>query len=122
MLEWQLEAGIDETIGEDPVNRYALEAAAPKTVKAKVSSPSPISEPLLVQQEDPVGVAERAAKAATDLEQLRAAIGAFEQCELKRGARNLVFADGDTSADVMIIGEAPGRDEDMQGKPRPEAG
>ena len=42
---------------------------------------------------------------------------AFEHCELKRGARNLVFADGQPNARVMIIGEAPGRDEDIQGKP-----
>ena len=44
-------------------------------------------------------------------------MGAFEGCELKRGARNLVFADGDPSARVMIVGEAPGRDEDREGRP-----
>ena len=42
---------------------------------------------------------------------------AFELCELKRGARQLVFSDGQAKARVMIIGEAPGRDEDIQGKP-----
>ena len=44
-------------------------------------------------------------------------MGAYELCELKQGARQLVFSDGLPSARVMIIGEAPGRDEDMQGKP-----
>ena len=48
---------------------------------------------------------------------LRDAIDGFSHCDLKRGARNLVFSDGQAGARVMIIGEAPGRDEDLQGKP-----
>jgi len=51
------------------------------------------------------------------VEALRAALGDFEHCELKRGARSLVFCDGNPAARVMVIGEAPGRDEDIQGKP-----
>jgi uracil-DNA glycosylase len=42
---------------------------------------------------------------------------AFEHCELKRGARNMVFSDGTPGARVMIVGEAPGRDEDREGRP-----
>ncbi len=41
----------------------------------------------------------------------------FEGCELKRSATNTVFADGDPSGRIMLIGEAPGRDEDLQGLP-----
>ena len=52
-----------------------------------------------------------------DLAALRAAIDGFHGCALRRGARNLVFADGDPRARVMVIGEAPGRDEDMAGLP-----
>jgi DNA polymerase len=48
---------------------------------------------------------------------LRAALEGYEHCILSRGARNLVFADGVAGARVMLVGEAPGRDEDMQGKP-----
>ncbi len=44
-------------------------------------------------------------------------MAAYELCELKRGAKNTVFADGNPSARIMVIGEAPGRDEDIQGKP-----
>jgi len=62
-------------------------------------------------------VAKQAARAADSLPALRAAMGEFDNCELKRGARNLVFCDGQAGARVMIIGEAPGRDEDLQGKP-----
>lgn len=51
------------------------------------------------------------------LDALRAALEAFDGCALKLGARNTVFADGHPTARVMIVGEAPGRDEDIQGKP-----
>ncbi len=61
--------------------------------------------------------ARKAASGAQDLDQLRAALAGFQHCELKRGARNLVFSDGVAGAKVMIIGEAPGREEDMQGRP-----
>ena len=57
------------------------------------------------------------AEGAADLGSLKAALGMYEHCELRRGARNLVFADGQPEARVMIIGEAPGRDEDRVGKP-----
>src|SRR6056297_2171714 len=57
------------------------------------------------------------AGAAGDLDALEAALASFEHCELRRGARNLVFADGRPGARVMIAGEAPGRDEDLAGKP-----
>nr|WP_283646936.1 uracil-DNA glycosylase [Marinovum algicola] len=66
---------------------------------------------------DPVAEAQRMAAAAQDLAGLQAAMAAFDHCDLKRGARNLVFSDGVPGARVMIVGEAPGRDEDRQGKP-----
>ena len=48
---------------------------------------------------------------------MQAALAAYEHCELKRGARNLVFADGNPAAWVLILGEAPGSDEDREGRP-----
>ncbi len=57
------------------------------------------------------------AEAAADLDALRAALTAFEGCSLKNTATNLVFGTGRTPADVMLIGEAPGRDEDREGLP-----
>lgn len=59
---------------------------------------------------------EIAAKAET-LDALRDAISAFDGCALKRTARNTVFSRGNPEARVMIVGEAPGRDEDAQGEP-----
>lgn len=112
LLEWQMELGADEAIADAPVDRYAL-AAKPAPVKREKTALAPAaSEPV-----DAVAVARQAAEGAADLEALRAALRAFEHCALKRGARNLVFADGVRDARVMIIGEAPGRDEDRVGKP-----
>jgi DNA polymerase len=109
-LAWQLELGADEAIGEEPVSRFNVAAAppAPRRVAAAAApvTPAPEAE----------GSAALAA-ACGDLAALRAAMEAFEGCALKRGARNLVFADGDPRARVMVVGEAPGRDEDLAGLP-----
>jgi DNA polymerase len=70
-----------------------------------------------VKGPDPVEVARAAAARAGSLEDLRAALAAYDLCELKKGARNTVFCDGNTAARVMLIGEAPGRDEDLEGRP-----
>lgn len=114
LLDWQIELGVDECIGDVPVDRYALEAKPPQ-LETKSATPAPAQVPIVGI--DPVAVAREAAEAAQDLEGLRAAMGAFDLCELKKGARNLVFSDGVPGARVMVIGEAPGRDEDQQGKP-----
>ncbi|GAB5437910.1 uracil-DNA glycosylase [Falsiruegeria mediterranea] len=113
LLEWQIELGVSETIGDTPVDRYALPDKTAKPKKAKAEQVAPVKP----KEIDPADVARSTAKAATSLEQLQAAMGAFELCELKKGARNLVFADGNPKARVMIIGEAPGRDEDREGRP-----
>lgn len=66
---------------------------------------------------DPVAEAGKAARAAGTLEELFAAIEAFEHCSLKAGAMNTVTHDGPLDAPVMVIGEGPGRDEDREGRP-----
>ena len=111
-LAWQVELGADEAIAEEPVDRFAAEAPKPaadvgRAAAAAVAAPAP---------PEAQGSAE-IADACADLDALRAAMAAFEGCALKRGARNLVFADGNPAARVMIVGEAPGRDEDIAGKP-----
>ncbi len=111
LLEWQVELGATEAIGDVPVNRYDV----PETVKKPVAAA--VTGPVSVQEVDAIAEAERAASGAGSLEALRAAMDGFEHCELKRGARNLVFSDGDPAARVMLIGEAPGRDEDIEGRP-----
>lgn len=119
LLEWQVDLGVTEAILDAPVNRFDLPATEPRAAKAAakpaaIHDAPPVAEPMQV---DPVELARQSARAATDLEGLRAALGAFEHCDLKRGARNLVFSDGNPAARVMIVGEAPGRDEDRAGTP-----
>ncbi len=116
LLEWQIELGADECISDTPVDRYALpdRLAKPKQPDAK---PHLTRGPVKMAERDPVAEAQAAANAADSLDALRAAMEAFDLCDLKRGARNMVFSDGIAGAPVMIIGEAPGRDEDRFGKP-----
>ncbi|MFT5061879.1 MAG: uracil-DNA glycosylase family 4 [Sulfitobacter sp.] len=113
MLAWQVELGADEAILDTPIDRFEL----PKTV-AKPAAPAKDDAPATeVQFADPVSHAKALAKAAGSLDALKSAVAGYEHCELKKGARNLVFADGKPGARIMVIGEAPGRDEDRVGKP-----
>jgi DNA polymerase len=114
-LAWQLELGADEAIGEAPVDRFEPPAAPdPGPARAPVAA---VASPAPTAAADPEATAVALAAGCADLAALRAAMAAFEGCALKRGARNLVFADGNPAARVMVIGEAPGRDEDMAGLP-----
>ena len=115
LLEWQVELGATEAILDAPLDRYALEAAKPAP-KVPASAPVPVAAPEPVQT-DAVADARAAAAGAGDLDALAAAMHAFEHCELKKGARSFVFCDGQPAARVMIVGEAPGREEDRAGKP-----
>lgn len=115
LLEWQLELGADEPVGEAPVNRYALQPEPAKpTARLPEAAPAPAAP---VAGDDPVEVARVAASAATGLADLAERQAAYDLCELKKGARNFVFADGNPAARVMVISEAPGRDEDIEGRP-----
>lgn len=111
-LAWQLDAGADETVGDTPVNRYELAVEAPKPVAATVSPPPPAAPAA-----DPVAIARAAAAEAGTLDALRDALAGYAQCDLKKGARNTVFGDGNPRARVLILGEAPGAEEDREGRP-----
>jgi uracil-DNA glycosylase len=119
-LAWQVDMGVHEAICDDPINRYDLpDTLAPV---ARPSAPPKAAEPVAAftpqaRVLDIPALAQTAANRATDLSSLRAEMEAFDHCDLKKGARNLVFSDGNPAAPVMIVGEAPGRDEDYAGKP-----
>jgi DNA polymerase len=117
-LAWQVELGADEAILDAPVNRFELEARAAAPAR-KSDAPAPPAPAAAAVPDPAAGTAEAARRAAgaTSLPELRAALAGFEACELRHGARNLVFSDGDPGARVMIVGEAPGRDEGRLGKP-----
>lgn len=111
MLAWQFDLGVTESIGDAPLNRYELEPVAARPQAATMAAPA------ITTETDPVAEARAMAMAARDLDALCEAVTAYPHCELKRGARNTVFSDGRAGASVMIVGEAPGRDEDLAGKP-----
>ncbi len=118
LLEWYVELGADECTGEMPVDRFAA-AAEPKQERPKpVRDPAPVPD---VKRPKPIDAAitaaETAAGQAETLDALRNAMSVYEHCEVRKMATNLVFADGNPEARVMIIGEAPGADEDRLGKP-----
>jgi uracil-DNA glycosylase family 4 len=115
-LAWQLDCGVDDVLGEAPVDRYALPEPAPQRA-ARAAAPPATAPPPVAEQTDPVAQARVLAAAATSLDDLREALLRFDLCELKKGARNTVFADGNPAARVLVLGEAPGREEDIEGRP-----
>jgi len=114
LLDWQVEMGADEAICDAPIDRYALEAKkpAPKVNQDAAAPPEPTPEPEINTAE----LAQSAASTASDLESLRATMMAFEHCDLKAAARNFIFADGVANSDVMIVTDAPDRNDDRAGK------
>ncbi|MCO6384213.1 uracil-DNA glycosylase [Oceanicola sp. 502str15] len=113
-LAWQVELGAVDAIGDVPVDRFEVKPE-PKAKPATTAKDQ--HAPVVMPELDAVAEAKAAAGAAATLEALAAAQEAFPHCELKRGARNFVFADGRPEARVMVIGEGPGAEEDAQGKP-----
>lgn len=105
-LAWLVEMGADEVILEAAQDRFAAPppkpAAAPLAPAAAPKSPALSASP---------------ADACNSLEDLVAALNSFDACPLKKTATQLVFADGNRQAHVMFVGEAPGREEDLSGKP-----
>ncbi len=113
-LRWLSEMGADEIIGDIPVNRLAPPPrAAPEPARPpERAEPSAVSAPAATAQ---AGTAP--ASGLMSLGDIEAALGAFDACPLKKTATRLCYADGNPAARVMLVGEAPGRDEDIQGKP-----
>lgn len=121
LLRWYLDAGVDETIGEEPLDRFALSARPAAKPVAAPAQPSqstaafahvPLHQPAAAQPS-----ATHVAAECHNLEQLRVALENFDGLPLKRTALSTVFADGNPEAGIMVIGEAPGQEEDRQGRP-----
>lgn len=120
LLDWQREMGADEPILDDPVDRYAEIAPAPAPASPQPALPGmPAAAPAAAptpQIDLPAQATAMAARAGS-LSELAALMQDFDGLEIRRGARNFVFADGNPAARVMILGEAPGEEEDRQGRP-----
>lgn len=141
LLKWLVDAGADEALTDAPVDRFAVAAEARADVAAPANVPAPMRavppqpqmpasrptsaelprvamvSPALMPASTATKSAREIAAAARTLDELRAAVEAFDGCQLKVTAKHTVFADGHQQAPVMLIGEAPGRDEDLQGLP-----
>ncbi len=133
LLHFFAEAGVDTPLVDVPVDRFSQAAArrAPAAAPAP-RIPDPQSNPegsaarppaptMLAKASVPddakIAMARQLASSAATLEELREQLAAFDGCNLKFTAKNLVFADGNPAAPIMFVGEAPGREEDLEGVP-----
>jgi uracil-DNA glycosylase len=135
LLAFYQEAGVDALVGETPVDRLAGDPppTAPEAETARASAPgfgeaarpAPARAPELRERpsaavlspDAAVMAARESAKSAASLAELKAILDRFEGCALRTTATQLVFADGNPDSRVMFVGEAPGRDEDIEGLP-----
>lgn len=136
LLAFYVEAGVDCALGEEPVNRLADDMPAPPREASAAAQhetppvaraertlpPMPATRPaappaVAPPPEAAMMSAREAAASAKSLDELRALLEAFDGCALKFTASRLVFADGNPTARLMFVGEAPGRDEDIAGLP-----
>lgn len=127
LLEWYIDAGVDEAISPDPVDWFAAskakaaQSAAGSTEivplpSARIASATPnrLAPASLAAA---IAEARNLADAASSLVELEKAVRGFDGCVIKKTAKNTVFAQGVPTSDVMLIGEAPGAEEDAQGVP-----
>ncbi len=145
LIAFYLEAGVDAVIGEAAIDRFAdpgdvapvpaveapTETARRTSADERPSVPAPdrARRPDTPTRHQPaatlvppspegaVMAAREEAKSAATLAELRAILDRFTGCPLRANATQLVFADGNPQARVMFVGEAPGRDEDIEGRP-----
>ena len=128
LLAFYLEAGVDCALTEEPVNRLSdpdimaapretpSSAPVPRIPAAAAAIPAARSE-VAPAPEAAIQSAREAARTAPTLEALRELLEKFDGCALKSTATRLVFADGNPQARIMFVGEAPGREEDIEGLP-----
>jgi DNA polymerase len=130
-LQWHLDNGADEALADMPqkpqpkpaapvieqVEEAAILPMAPVMKKAAPSTVMLTDPAPFLGKSDARAEAEKLAAAANSLEELEAAIRAFDGIAVKKTATNMVFCDGNPKAPIMLVGEAPGADEDRLGKP-----
>jgi uracil-DNA glycosylase len=125
LLEWYADQGVDLAVDDTPHNRFVappvdpVAAAAPEGPRlVPRAQEQPVAErPAIMPADEAVHAARSQASGAQTLDDLRRLLERFDGCGLKQTANRLVFADGMPGARVMLVGEAPGADEDREGFP-----
>lgn len=141
LLRFYAEAGVDEALEDGPVDRFAASAAAlqaraplpvrqppggeeagrdgsrPQPVDPPPAAVRPLTPAPAIPDEKQAARARELAQQASTLAELREIVAAFEGCNLKLTAKQTVFSDGNPQAELMLVGEAPGREEDIEGLP-----
>lgn len=129
LLRFYAEAGVDEALLDEPVDRFAQPMPQPPArpreaaplqqaeLAARPAPPPPAQPSLAIPDETQAARAREMAREAQSLAELRDILAGFDGCNLKFTAKNLAFSDGNPEADLMLVGEAPGREEDLQGLP-----
>jgi DNA polymerase len=134
LLDFHVEAGVDLALDETPHDRFAepipspeRRADAPRPLPSRdtprATAPAPSSPARSLPKaaagtpEDAAHLARETARHARSLDELEAMLASFDGCTLKFSAKNLAFSDGNPQGRVMLVGEAPGADEDRIGKP-----
>jgi uracil-DNA glycosylase family 4 len=118
LLAWYEAMGVDEAVGHDPVDAFAAfarPAAAPVLERKSALPPRPPVSSRAPDASCPVR--QKMVEGAATLAELKFLVEQFDGCTLKRTAKNLCFSRGNDAAKLMLIGEAPGRDEDIAGRP-----
>ena len=127
ILDWYITAGVNETCADEPfvaLNLHAAEKPSESENEAKTEVYFQYASPARPAISDLSQINLAACKSAQDicdkaqtLDDLRAMVEEFEGCSLKFSANSTVFGYGNPQAEVMIVGEAPGADEDRLGEP-----
>jgi DNA polymerase len=131
LVAWYDAMGVDVAVDEAPVDRLAPPRATPARAAPPPHAPQAATFPIpstfrvapviaggaVAPSDETARTAQETARASATLADLREALARFEGCNLRLTATQLVFADGNPESRVMLVGEAPGREEDLQGLP-----
>ncbi|MFN0024097.1 MAG: uracil-DNA glycosylase family protein [Parvularculaceae bacterium] len=121
LLRWYAESGVDEAVTAEPASFFSRCDVSPVRSGVRPIAQTPSLSPIISMPapsvDEAIADAVRRAAECTTIEALALAVADFDGCPLKAGARSTVFADGVYGAPLLVIGEAPGKDEDLAGKP-----
>lgn len=120
-LQWYIDNGVDEAIMDIPVDRTVVPDIKETLAKLPVAKKTPVElantgHDTLMGTHEAIMEAVKLAEASQNLDELKNSITKFDGLSIKQTAKNMVFADGNPQSPIMLIGEAPSADDDLQGK------